>query len=235
MKLVNSFNHAINGIVHAFRIEKNLKIHFIVAVAVIIAAILTHVTRFELIALVLCIAFVIFAEMINTAVEAVCNMLSNRYNEFIRIAKNVSAGAVLVAAGASVIVGYLVFYRKIYSFSLVSLDYLSNLPVHITVSALVVLLFAVILIKSFYIKKRGSYVQGGMPSGHTAFAFALFAAIALTSADIVPSIFAAVIAVVVAESRMETKVHTLTEVLMGALLGVAITIIVFKLSELFVF
>ena len=235
MKLVNSFNHAINGIVQAFKLEKNLKIHFIVAVAVIIAAVLTHVTRFELIALVLCIAFVIFAEMVNTAVEAVCNMLSNQYNEFIRIAKNVSAGAVLVAAGASVVVGYLVFYRKIYSFSLVSLDYLSNMPVHITVAALVVLLFAVILIKSFYIKKRGSYVQGGMPSGHTAFAFALFAAIALTSADIVPSIFAAVIAVIVAESRMETKVHTLTEVLMGALLGVAITIIVFKLSELFVF
>ena len=235
MRLVNSFNHAISGIVQAFKLEKNLKIHFVVAVAVIIAAVLTHVTRIELISLILCIAFVIFAEMINTAVEAVCNMLSTEYNEFIRIAKYVSAGAVLIAAGVSVVVGYLVFYRKIYSFSLVSLDYLSNLPVHITFAALVVLLFVVILIKSFSVKRRGSYVQGGMPSGHTAFAFALFTAIALTSPDIVPSIFAAIIAVIVAESRMETKVHTITEVFMGALLGVLITIIVFKIAELFIF
>lgn len=235
MRSVNSFNHAISGIVESFKLERNMRIHFTVAVVVIVAAVLTHVTRVELIELVLCIAFVIFAEMINTAVEAVCDMLSSEYNEFARIAKNVSAGAVLVAAGASVIVGYLVFYKKLYSLSVVSIDYISNLPVHLTFAALGVLLFVVVLIKSITTKKRGTYVQGGMPSGHTAFAFALVTSIALLSSEIVPAVFAAIIAIIVAESRMETKVHTIAEVLIGALLGVVITIVVFKVMELLVF
>ena len=233
--MINSFNHAISGVIQAFKLEKNMKIHFIIAVAVIVAAVITHVTRFELIALVLCIAFVIVAEMINTAVEAVCDVISKQYNELIRIAKNVAAGAVLVAAGTSLVVGYLVFYRKLYNFSLVSLDYLSNLPVHITFAALMVLLVAVIVIKTWSIRKRGSYVQGGMSSGHTAFAFALFTAIALSSRDPIASVFSAIIALIVAESRLETKVHTFLEVFMGALLGVLITVIVFRIAEIFIF
>ena len=116
-----------------------------------------------------------------------------------------------------------------------SLDYLSNLPVHITFAALMVLLVAVIVIKTWSIRKRGSYVQGGMPSGHTAFAFALFTAIALSSRDPIASVFSAIIALIVAESRLETKVHTFLEVFMGALLGVLITVIVFRIAEIFIF
>ena len=74
-----------------------------------------------------------------------------------------------------------------------------------------------------------------MPSGHTAFAFALFTAIAFVSGDPVSSTFAAVLALIVAESRMETKVHTFAEVLVGALLGVVITVLMFEISEMFVF
>ena len=93
---------------------------------------------------------------------------------------------------------------------------------------------AVIVMKSRFMKKGGNYIQGGMPSGHTAFAFALFTAIAFVSADPVASTFAAVLALIVAESRMETKVHTFAEVLVGALMGVVITVLVFEIGELIV-
>jgi diacylglycerol kinase (ATP) len=233
--VINSFNHAIGGIMQAFKLEKNMKVHFILMVAVIVTAIMTHVTRFELIALVISIAFVLFAELLNTAVEAVCDLITKEYNEFAKIAKNVAAGAVLIAAANAVVVGYLVFYRKFNNFALISLDYLNNLPAHVTFASLMVLFVVVIILKSRSVKKRGTYVQGGMPSGHTAFAFALFTAIALTSRDPIAASFSAVIALIVAESRMETKVHTFLEVAMGALLGILITVIVFQVTQIFVF
>ncbi|MEF9989152.1 MAG: diacylglycerol kinase [Christensenellaceae bacterium] len=235
--LLNSFNHAINGFLHSFKMERNMKIHVALAVLVIIAALVTQVTRFEMIALTISIAFVFFAELFNTAIEATVDLVvKSEYNEFARVAKDVSAGAVLVAAINALVVGYFVFFRKLYTFSYDSINYLStNLPPYITFAALLLVFIAVIVIKSKSIKKNGNYIQGGMPSGHTAFAFALFTAIAFVSGDPVATTFAAIMALIVAESRMETKVHTFSEVLVGALMGIVITVIVFEIAQLFVF
>lgn len=232
--LISSFNHAINGVLHSFKMERNMKIHIVAAILVVIAALLTQVTRFELIALCISIAFVIFGELFNTAIEATVDIIVKKeYNELARKAKDVSAGAVLIAALNSIIVGYLVFFRKIYSLADVSVKYFSeNFPAYITFVALMLVLIAVIAVKSRFMKKGGNYVQGGMPSGHTAFAFCLFTAIAFISKDPISITFAFVMALIVAESRMETKVHTLVEVLVGALLGIVITVILFKVMEI---
>ncbi len=230
--LVSSFNHAINGFLHSFKMERNMKYHVIAAVATILAGVITHVSRFEMIALVLVIAFVFFAELVNTAIEAVVDLVvKNEYNELAKTAKDVSAGAVFIAAMSALVVGYLVFFRKLYDTATLSLNYLMDAPAYLTFAALLLVFFAVIIVKSRFIKKRGTYVQGGMPSGHTAFAFALFTAIAFVSGNPVATTFAAVMALIVAESRMETKVHTFAEVAIGALLGVVITVMVFELTQ----
>ena len=93
-RFINSVNHAFEGIVHAFKSEGNMRIHIVVALLVIIAAVLTYSTRFEMIALSITIAFVLFAEMLNTAVEAVVDLVTDQYHEMAKIAKNVAAGAV---------------------------------------------------------------------------------------------------------------------------------------------
>lgn len=233
--LINSFNHAINGFLQSFKMERNMKIHVALAVVVTVTAILTQVTRFEMIALVLVIAFVFFAELFNTAIEATVDIASNgQYNELARLAKDVAAGAVLVAAACALSVGYLVFFRKLYTISYASINAINNLPAYITFAALLLVFVAVIVMKSRFMKKGGNYVQGGMPSGHTAFAFALFTAIAFVSGDPVASTFAAVLALIVAESRMETKVHTFAEVLVGALMGIVLTVLVFEVGEMII-
>ncbi len=233
--LLGSFNHAINGFLQSFKMERNMKIHVALAAVVTVTALLTQVTRFEMIALVLVIAFVFFAELFNTAVEAVVDIATKgEYNELARIAKDVAAGGVFVAAMSALVVGYLVFFRKLYTLSYASVSYINNLPAYITFAVLMLVFVAVIVMKSRFMKKGGNYIQGGMPSGHTAFAFALFTAIAFVSADPVASTFAAVLALIVAESRMETKVHTFAEVLVGALMGVVITVLVFEIGELIV-
>lgn len=234
--LMSSFHNAISGFIHSFKMERNMKIHVILAVLVIVAGLLTHVTRFEMIALVVVISFVFFAELFNTAIEVLVDLVIKReYSELARTAKDVSAAGVLVAAMCSLVVGYLVFFRKIYNVASTTVSYISGLPAYLTLAALLLVFIAVIIMKSRFMKKGGNYIQGGMPSGHTALAFSLFTAIAFVSQDAVASTFAAVMALIVAESRMETKVHTFAEVIIGALMGIVITVIVFQISQLLLF
>ncbi len=232
--LLNSFHHAIHGFLQSFKMERNMRIHVVLAVVVVIAALVTQATRFEMIALSMAIAFVFFAELLNTALEgAVDLVVRNQYSEVAKIVKDVSAGAVLIAALNALVVGYLVFFRKLYSFSFDSLRYLSNnLQPYVTFMALMLVFILVVVIKSRFMKKEGNYVQGGMPSGHTAFAFSLFTAIAFVTSDPIATTFAAVLALIVAESRLETKVHKLAEVVIGALLGVVVTVAVFGIEQL---
>ena len=103
---------------------------------------------YEMIALSITISFVFMAEMINTAVEAVVDLVTEKYHELAKIAKDVAAGAVLIAAINALVVAYLIFYRKLTDLSIASLDYMVNLPVHLTFAALVVVGLAVIIIKS---------------------------------------------------------------------------------------
>ena len=69
LSLLESFNFAIEGIVHVLRTHRNMRLHFAAAIVILVAAVWVGVTRFELIALMLAIAFVLVAEMINSAVE----------------------------------------------------------------------------------------------------------------------------------------------------------------------
>lgn len=234
-RFINSVNHAFEGIVHTFKSEGNMRIHFVLALLTILAAVLTYSTRFEMIALSITIAFVIFAEMINTAIEAVVDLVTDKYHEMAKIAKNVAAGAVLITALNALVVGYLVFYRKINAYAFVSLNYVTNLPAHLTFAALVVVGLVVIIIKAKSTKKRGSYIHGGMPSGHTALAFSLFTAMSLVGKDPIITMFSVIMALIVAESRMETNVHTFSEVVVGALLGILITVILFQISKILIF
>lgn len=164
-RLASSFNHAINGFLHSFKMERNMRYHVVAAILVIVAGLITHITRYEMIALVIVIAFVFFAEMFNTAVEAVVDLVVGReYNELAKTAKDVSAGAVFVAAMCALFVGYLVFFRKIYNVASESVNYLKNFPAYVTFAALLLVFLAVIIMKSRFIKRGGTYVQGECPA-----------------------------------------------------------------------
>ena len=74
--ILDSFNYAFEGIIHVLRTQRNMRIHFAIAAGVLIAALSFDVTRLELIALLLAIAFVLIAEMLNSAVEAAVDVAS---------------------------------------------------------------------------------------------------------------------------------------------------------------
>ena len=97
--LIDSFNYAFEGIIHVLRTQRNLRIHFAIAIGVIAAAAALGVERIELIALLLAIAFVLVAEMVNSAIEGAIDVSTTSFDPNAKLAKDIAAGAVLIAIG----------------------------------------------------------------------------------------------------------------------------------------
>lgn len=228
--IVESFNFAFEGIIHVLRTQRNLRIHFLIAAGVLVAALAFGVEKLELIALLLAIAFVLIAEMLNSAVEAAVDVASTSFDPLAKLAKDIAAGAVLIAAVNAVAIGYLVFSGQVAERSSEFLDRLSNTPAELTLIALVLTIFLVIGTKA--LTGRGTPLRGGLPSGHAAIAFAGWMAVTLILDDsdhrFVVSALAFIMALLVAQTRVESGVHSSTEVGYGALLGALTTLALFQ-------
>ena len=111
--VLDSFNFAFEGIIHVLRTQRNMRIHFAIAFIVLVAALIINVTKLELIALLISITFVLIAEMLNTGVEAAIDIATTSFDPMAKLAKDIAAGAVLIAAVNAVGVGYLVFAGKV--------------------------------------------------------------------------------------------------------------------------
>ncbi len=227
--LLDSFNYAFEGIIHVLRTQRNMRLHFVIAVVVLVAAIFSDVTKLELIALLLAIAFVLIAEMINTAIEGAIDIATSSFDPMAKLAKDIAAGAVLIATVNAIAVGYLVFAGKVADHSSKLLDRLRDAPAEITLVALVLTVIVVIATKAY--TGRGTPLRGGLPSGHAALAFAGWVAVtyvAGTQERFVVSTIALIMALLVAQTRVESGIHSTLEVTYGALLGALATLVVFQ-------
>jgi len=110
--ILKSFPYAINGILLAFKNEPNFRFHLLAATVVIILAIVVKLTPIEFAILILTIGFVIILELINTTFEALVDLVSPEIREHAKIAKDVSAAAVLLSAILAVAIGALLFVPK---------------------------------------------------------------------------------------------------------------------------
>lgn len=108
-KIHHSFRFAISGIMHAFKDNRNLRIHTIIAVLVLILGFLLGLTKIDKIIVFLVIVLVIASEMINTAIEEMIDLITNKHREEAKRAKDVAAGMVLVASTGAAIIGVMIF------------------------------------------------------------------------------------------------------------------------------
>jgi diacylglycerol kinase (ATP) len=228
--IIESFNYAIEGVIHVLRTQRNMRIHFLVAVVVLAVAVAVGVSRLELIALLLAITFVLVAEMINTAVEGTIDAATTSFDPMAKLAKDIAAGAVLIASVNAVAVGYLVFAGKAADKSADVLDKLRDAPAEITLIALVLTILIVIATKAW--TGRGTPLRGGLPSGHAALAFSGWIAATYIVGDshrFVISALTFIMALLVAQTRVESGVHSALEVAYGGALGALVTLSVFQL------
>ena len=106
--LVESFRYAFAGIWHTFKTQRNARIHLSIAIAVIVVGIILDLKPGEWAIIGLTIGFVFIAEMLNTVIEAMIDLVTEEYHPLAKQAKDVAAGAVLVAAITAVVIGLLI-------------------------------------------------------------------------------------------------------------------------------
>lgn len=225
--LIDSFNYAFEGVLYAFKTQRNIKIHFSAAALVLLVSLVLKLTKLEILALLTTIAFVIVTEMINTAIEVVVDMITREHHPLAAIAKNVAAGAVLVSSFLAVIVGYLIFLPKFEVMIPRVIVSLQKAPVYLSLIA--IFLTVVLVITGKAITQTGKPMQGGMPSGHTALGATATTTIAFLTKNGLITLLALFLLLLIAESRIENKIHSPLEVLAGGLLGFFITILIFQL------
>lgn len=230
--ILETFNYAFQGVIHVLRTHRNMRIHVVAALAVLVAAIAIGVSRVELMVLLLSIAFVLISEMVNSAIEGAIDVATTAFDPMAKLAKDIAAGAVLIAAVNAIIVGYLVFSSAIADHSSRLLNRLSDAPAELSIGALAVTILAVIATKAF--TGRGTPLRGGLPSGHAALAFAGWMATTLVLKDsshqFLISFLTLIMALLVAQTRVESGVHSTLEVTYGALLGSLVTLGLFQIA-----
>lgn len=113
--LLSSFKYAFSGIWSAFRSERNMKIHLFISIIVTILALILEFSLIEMTILVLVMALVICLELVNTAIEKIVDLIvGDTRHQLAKEAKDIGSGAVLIASIASVIIGIILFGRKIF-------------------------------------------------------------------------------------------------------------------------
>ncbi|MCT4605272.1 MAG: diacylglycerol kinase [Marinisporobacter sp.] len=226
-KLIDSFNYAIDGIIYTLKTQRNMRIHFTMAVMVLFSSLFFDLSKLEMLVLFFTISLVIVAEMINTSIEATIDLITKEYHELAKIAKNVAAGAVFIAALNSIVVAYIIFFDKFNRVTELVIHKVRKIPIHITFSSLVIVSLVVISIKAYV--GKGTPLRGGMPSGHTALAFSALTSIAFISENTLIISLCFFLTILVAQSRIEAGIHDIFQVIVGAILGIFITVFIFQI------
>lgn len=223
-RFIDSVNCAIEGIIYTARTQKHMRNHFISALVLLLLVLFLRVSALEFTLLAVSVSFVLFAELMNTAVEVVVDMISPEYHPMARIAKDVAAGSVLVSAIGAAVTGYLILARYVFPIYKEALGMIGTPADLGAIVSLLLVVIVVVILKAA--AGKGTPLQGGVPSGHAAVAFTIATLVTLKTQDPITSILTIALAVMVSHSRLLMRIHSLREVLLGGVTGTIITLVV---------
>ncbi|MBS3909928.1 MAG: diacylglycerol kinase [Actinobacteria bacterium] len=224
--LLKSFNYAIDGLIYVLRTQRNMRIHFAAAAAALTLGLFLKIESWAFVALIFAVSLVVVAELVNTAIESTIDLVTTTFDPVAQIAKDVAAGAVLLASINAVLVAYFIFFSRVNPLALGLLERIRQSPAHLTVISLLIVAILVVSAKAWV--GGGSFLRGGWPSGHSALAAALFTAIAFISQSPLVATLGLGLALLVFHSRFDAGVHTMLEIVSGATLGILVTVLIFQ-------
>lgn len=230
-RFIDSLNCAIDGVLHAARTQKHLRNHFLSAAVVLLSALFLKVTAVEFILLIISISFVLFAELVNTAIEATIDMITTEFHPLAKIAKDVAAGSVLLAVSCAFVTGYLILASYLFPVYKELLAMIGTPAEMAVLVSLLLVIIAVVLLKA--LSGKGRPFHGGLVSGHAAVAFSIATVVTLSTQDPINSLLTIVLAVMVSHSRLLMHIHSLREIVLGAIAGLGITLLVTICFRLF--
>ncbi len=222
---VDSFRFAGEGILHCFRTQKHMRFHFMMVVMVLMSGLWLSLDTRDMLIILFSISLVIATEMVNTAVEAIVDMVTSQYHPLAKLAKDVAAGAVLVASTNATIAGVLIFFgsEPLRNIRARTHDYRPADVTIMLVVGILVLVFTVIISKLLTGRSNQGLWRGGVVSGHSAIGFFLATTIIFVAPNMTVSILAVLMALIIAQSRVEAGVHSYQEVVLGAVVAIFLT------------
>ena len=113
-RFLKSFVFAFKGIIHTIQQERNMKIHLVAALLVIILGLNIHLSAIEWMFIFFAIGGVLSLELVNTAIERTVDLVTKEFHPLAKQAKDIAAGAVLIYALISIIIGCIIFLPKIF-------------------------------------------------------------------------------------------------------------------------
>jgi len=224
--LAESFAHAFEGLAHVMWTQPHVRIQLTMVALVLMLSYAMKLQTLQVLLVLSAITMVLVAELFNTAIEVVVNLITDRYHPLAKIAKDVAAAGVLIASIYSLLVGGGIFLSgdRIRNFLINAhtATFLHNPnPVIVLLVGFGVLSIIVALGKIH--AGHSNILQGGAISGHSAVAFMLFALISVQSKfNPIICVMAFFLAFLVAQSRVEGRIHTLAQVIWGATLALAV-------------
>jgi diacylglycerol kinase (ATP) len=223
------FKVALNGIIFTFKTQRHMRFHLYVVFVVILLGLFVNLGLREMLVLLFTISLVVVAEMFNSAIEAVVDIVSPNYNPMAKFAKDIAAGAVLITTMIALVVGAMLILGEnrweTLQVKLSSEAPALGAPLRIILGVFLCLL-AVIIGKG--LGKRGQILQGGLVSGHAALGFFFATCAVLLSSNALAGGIAVLLAGIIAQSRYEAKFHSIGELSIGAAVGVIIGFLVFS-------
>jgi diacylglycerol kinase (ATP) len=223
-----SANLAIEGIIYSVRTQRHMRYHLFAALAALILGLVLNISRSEFILLSMAIVLVLVTEMLNTAIEVTVDMISDEYHPLAKIAKDIAAGVVLIASIGALALAYLILYPAFRTSILMGIWQVkkaqNDVVAFVSLASVVII---VIIIKALL--GKGEPLRGGMPSGHAAVSFSIWAASLYLTQSAPVGVLTFILAVMVSWSRWSSGIHRPIEVVAGAALGAGLTVLFFWL------
>lgn len=219
---VDSFQCAVDGIVHTLKTQRHMRFHFLTVVLVLGVGALYGLDHYEVLILLFTISLVLIAEMFNTALEAIVDLTTEVYHPLAKFAKDIAAGAVLITAINALVVGFVLFFDERRIAALVSRSHggAGLDRQHLLLAGVMGLVLMITLLAVWKVRGgKGTLLSGGVVSGHSAIGFFFSTLIIYMDNNAFVAVLAIALAILIAQSRVEAGIHTTQEVIIGALLG----------------
>lgn len=223
-----ALRHALDGVIKAFKTERNLRIDYVIGLFVLICSLFFDFTKTEFACLCLTIGFVIFAEMINSTVEYIVDLITDKYDDRAKAAKDIAAGGVLISSVVAVIVAFFLFADKLTmaTTSVISTIFSSNIYILFTIIFAVIIL--AVILKGFL--GKGSNYSQVYPSARVALAFGLTTYVYIITKSILVGGVALILSIIIAQIRVENTKTRPIYMVISAIIGVLVVLIIYQIT-----
>ncbi len=225
--LFTALGHAVDGVIRAFKTERNLRIDYVIGLFVLLCSLFFDFTKTEFACLCLTIGFVIFAEMVNSTVEYIVDLVTDKYDDRAKAAKDIAAGGVFISSVVAVIVAYFLFVDKIYYASTRVVTTILSSKLYILFTIIFAVIVLAVILKGIF-SKNEKYSES-FPSARVALAFAMTTYVYIITKSIFVGGVALVLSIIIAQIKVENTKNKPIFMVISAFIGILVVLIIYQI------